>query len=118
MIYDRHGGHDPVRTIGLLQRMRRVLWSRRLLAAALTATLAAGVLPQVGRALNQHTEETAASDSVYYTALLSGRDADAALRKAHYLTGTMMQEFRMTRAEAAAYVARSMVWRNGRLCGG
>jgi hypothetical protein len=107
-----------VRTIGLLQRMRRVLWSRRLLAAALTATLAAGVLPQVGRALNQHTEETAASDSVYYTALLSGRDADAALRKAHYLTGTMMQEFRMTRAEAAAYVARSMVWRNGRLCGG
>ncbi|HLB98657.1 MAG TPA: hypothetical protein VJK90_13375 [Acetobacteraceae bacterium] len=107
-----------MRTIGLLQRMRRVLWSRRLLAAALTATLAAGVLPQVGRALNQHTEETAASDSVYYTALLSGRDADAALRKAHYLTGTMMQEFRMTRAEAAAYVARSMVWRNGRLCGG
>jgi hypothetical protein len=94
------------------------LWSRRLLAAALTVTLGAGALPQIARALNHHTEETAAYDSVYYTALLSGRDAGAALRKAHYLTGTMMQEFGMTRAEAAAYVARSMVWRNGSLCGG
>jgi hypothetical protein len=91
---------------------------RRLLAATLTITLAAGVLPQVGRALTRHTEETAAYDSVYYTALLSGRDADAALRKAQYLTGTMMQEFGMTRAAAAAYVARSMVWRDGSLCGG
>ena len=118
MIYDRHGGHDPVRTIGLLQRVRRVLWPRRILAATLTITLAAGVLPQVGRALNRHTEETAAYDSIYYTALLSGRDADAAVRKAHYLTGTMMQEFGMTRAEAAAYVARSMASRDGRLCGG
>jgi hypothetical protein len=118
MIYNRHGGHDPVRTAKSQQRVRHVLWSRRLLAVALTVTLAAGVLPQVGRALNQHTEETAAYDSVYYTALLSGRDPDAALRKAHYLTGTMMQQFGMTRAEAVAYVARSMVWRNGRLCGG
>jgi hypothetical protein len=106
-----------MRMIGSLQRVRHVPWTRRLLAATLTLTLAAGVLPQIARALNQHTEETAAYDSVYYTALLSGRDADAALRKAHYLTGTMMQEFGMTRAEATAYVARSMVWRNGSLCG-
>jgi hypothetical protein len=102
----------------LLQRVRHVLGSRWLLAAALTVTLAAGVVPQVGRVLNQHTEEAAAYDSVYYIALLSGRDADAAVRKAHYLTGTMMQQFGMTRAEAAAYVARSMVWRDGSLCGG
>jgi len=107
-----------VRTTKSQQCVRHVLWSRRLLAATLTVTLAACVVPQVGRALNQHTAETAAYDSVYYIALLSGRDADAALRKAQYLTGTMMQEFGMTRAEAAAYVARSMVWRNGSLCGG
>ena len=107
-----------MRTTKLRQRVRHFLWSRRLLTAALTVTLAAGVLPQVGRALSRHTEETAAYDSIYYTALLSGRDAGAALRKAHYLTATMMQEFGMTRAEAAAYVARSMVSRDGRLCGG
>ncbi len=111
-------GATPVRTTTLLQRLRQILWTRRRLAATLTITLAAGVLPQVGRALNLHAEEAAAYDSVYYTALLSGSDADAALRKAHYLSGTMMREFGMTRAEAAAYVARSMVWRNGSLCGG
>ena len=107
-----------MRTVGLLQRVRHVGWTQPLLAATLTITLAAGVVPQVARALNRHAAEAAAYDSVYYTALLSGRDAGAAVRKAHYLTGTMMQEFGVTRAEAAAYVARSMVWRNGSLCGG
>ena len=107
-----------MRTNSGLLRVKHVRWARWLAAAALTMTIAAGALPQVERALSRHTEEAAAYDSIYYTALLSGRDADAAVRKAHYLTGTMMQQFGMTRAEAAAYVARSMVWRNGRLCGG
>jgi hypothetical protein len=107
-----------VRVIGLLQCVRHVGWAWRLLAATLTIMLAAGILPQVGRALDRHAAEAAAYDSVYYAALLSGRDADAAVRKAHYLTGTMMEALGMTRAEAAAYVARSMVWRNGSLCGG
>jgi hypothetical protein len=107
-----------VRTIGLLLCVTRVEWTRRLFAMAITLALVMGVVPQVGRALNRHGEEAAAYDSVYYTALLTGRDADAAVRKAHYLTGAMMRQFGMTRTEAAAYVARSMVWRNGSLCGG
>jgi len=107
-----------MRTITLPLRPRRVRQTHWLLAAALTTALAAGVLPQAVRALHRNAAETAAYDSVYYTALLSGRDADAALRKAHYLTGTMMREFGMTRTEAAAYVAGSMLWRNGKLCGG
>jgi hypothetical protein len=105
-------------TTGWPRRVRYLGWARRMVAAALTTTLAAGVLPQVGRALSRHVAEAAAYDSVYYSALLSGRDAEAAVRKAHYLTGTMMQEFGMTRAEATAYVVRSMVRRNGSLCGG
>jgi hypothetical protein len=57
-------------------------------------------------------------DSVYYNALLSGRDADAALRKAHYLTGSLMRHFGMTRSEAASEVARTMIMRSGLLCSG
>lgn len=111
-----------MRMIGLLRRTKNLGWTRWLLAAALTAALTAalvaGVLPQVGRALSPHALDEAAYDSIYYTALLSGRDPDAAMCKAHYLTGTMMREFRMSHTEAAAYVARSMVWRNGSLRGG
>ena len=107
-----------MRTIGLLRRVIHVGSARRFVTAALMMTLAAGVLPQVGRALSRHAAAAAPYDSVYYAALLSGRDADAAVRKAHYLTGTMMQKLGMTRAEATAYVVRSMVWRNGSLCGG
>jgi hypothetical protein len=104
--------------IGLLRRMKNLGWTRWLLAATLTVALAAGVLPHAGRALNRHAANAAAYDSVYYTALLSGRDPDAAVRKAHYLTGIMIRELGMNHTEAVAYVARSMVWRNGSLCGG
>jgi hypothetical protein len=106
-----------VRTIGLLRRLKHLAWARFLLAATLATALVAVTLPPVARALHQHAEEDDAYDSVYYTALLTGHDPHAAVVKAHYLTGTMMREFGMTQPQAAAYVARSMVWRSNGLCG-
>lgn len=107
-----------MQTDGGLLRVKHLRWARWLAAATLTVALVAGAHLPVERALIRHAQEAAAYDSVYYTALLSGHDAPAAVRKAQYLTGTMMREFGMTRSQAAAYVARSMVWRNGSLCGG
>jgi hypothetical protein len=77
-----------------------------------TATLLTALAP-VGE-----TAEAVVFENIYYNALLSGRDADAALRKAHYLTGSLTQHFGMTRSEAATEVARTMVMRGGLLCSG
>jgi hypothetical protein len=61
--------------------------------------------------------ETEAFDSVYYTALLSGRDPNAALRKADFTANLLMTQFGMTRSNAVAEVVKFMIWRSGRLCG-
>jgi hypothetical protein len=90
-------------------------WLRR--AAVLTVCAAATVLP-VGATPAGTSSDTEAFASIYDNALLTGRDADAALRKAHYLTGSLMQHFGMTRSEAAAEVARTMIMRSGALCSG
>lgn len=107
-----------MRTISIRHGRGTLGWGRVAQAATWTTVLAAASFLAFRATHDAQTAEAAAYDSVYYTALLSGRDADAAARKAHYLTATIMREFGMTRTEAAAYVVRSMVWRNGSLCGG
>jgi hypothetical protein len=93
--------------------------ARWIVSATLMMVLAAGFLLSVGSTLGRPTAaETEAFDSIYYAALLSGRDPDAAVRKARYTAGTLMKQFGMTRPEAAAEVARFAIWRSGRLCGG
>lgn len=94
---------------------RRARW---LPCAAVLLAFAAGTLLPVGTTPARPTAAAAAFDSIYYNALLSGRDTDAAMRKAHYLTGSLMQHFGMTRSEAAAEVARTMIMRSGALCAG
>ena len=86
--------------------------------ATLVMVFAAGILLSGESILAQHTVETKALDSIYYAALFSGRDPDAAVRKARYTAGTLMKQFGMTRPEAVAEVARFAIWRSGRLCGG
>ena len=93
------------------------MWARWILAAALTV-LAGGIPLTVAIAVSWHAAETEAFDSVYYAALLSGRDANAAVRKAHFRTDILVKQFGMTRSDAAAEVARAMIWRSGSLCGG
>jgi hypothetical protein len=107
-----------MRTISFRHGRGTLGWGRLAQAATWTTVLAAAALLAFGATHDPHAAEAVAYDTVYYTTLLSGRDADAAVRKAHFLTDTMMREFGMTRAEATAYVARSMVWRDGSLCGG
>ena len=86
--------------------------------STLMMVFAAGILLSVESVLAQLTAETKALDSIYYAALFSGRDPDAAVRKARYTAGTLMKQFGMTRPEAVAEVARFAIWRSGRLCGG
>ncbi|HEY2616379.1 MAG TPA: hypothetical protein VGI78_03475 [Acetobacteraceae bacterium] len=86
--------------------------------AALMMALAAGI-PTSGRiALNRPSADLAALDSVYYSALLSGRDPDAAVRKARFRTNLLVQDLGMTRSAAAADIARFMLRRGGTLCVG
>jgi hypothetical protein len=108
-------------------RERRHVWfiglrlggrARLLVTGMLLAVLVGGIVFVPEHTLVGQTADPPVFDSIYYNALLSGRDADAALRKAHYLTGSLMQHFGMTRSEAAAEVARTMVMRSGLLCSG
>jgi hypothetical protein len=55
---------------------------------------------------------------VYYAALFGGRDPDAALRKAQFTANVMARQLGMTRADAAAEVARFMIVRGGGICVG
>ena len=98
-----------------VSRVRRARWLPR--AAVLMAFAAATLLP-VGTTPARPASDAQTFDNIYYNALLSGRDAEAALRKARYLTGSLMQHLGMTRSEAAAEVARTMIMRSGALCSG
>jgi len=66
----------------------------------------------------QPPAELSALDSVYYTALLSGRDPAAAVRKAQFTAHILQQDLGMTPGAAAADVARFVLRRGGTLCGG
>jgi hypothetical protein len=89
-----------------------------LVTAVLLAVVVGGIDLVAQLASVGQTPDFGMFESIYYNALLSGRDADAAMRKAHYLTGSLMQHFGMTRSEAATEVARTMIMRSGLLCSG
>ena len=87
-------------------------------AAMLMLAVAAGIPSASGIAVGGPTAETEAFDRIYYSALLSGRDPQAALRKARFTADLLVRQFHMTGTEAAAEVARSMISRSGGMCGG
>jgi hypothetical protein len=105
-------------TTGLRLGVRHSGRFRRRVTATLLTALVAGIVLTPEHAPVGETAEAVVFENIYYNALLSGRDADAALRKAHYLTGSLTQHFGMTRSEAATEVARTMVMRGGLLCSG
>jgi hypothetical protein len=80
--------------------------------------LAGGVLLVAAIVHRGPSTEAEAFASIYYTQLLSGRDPEAALRKTHFTAGILMKQFGKSRSEAAADVAKFMIWRGGNLCGG
>ncbi|HEY1932321.1 MAG TPA: hypothetical protein VGG99_09945 [Acetobacteraceae bacterium] len=57
-------------------------------------------------------------EDIRYSALFTGRDPEATLRKAHLRVRLLMRDFGMTRDQAAAYVARVMIEESGGLCSG
>jgi hypothetical protein len=69
--------------------------------------LAAGVLLAPASGNDGPSSETEAFESIYYTQLLSGRDPEAALRKAHFTAGILIKQFGKSRSEAAADVESS-----------
>jgi uncharacterized membrane protein len=82
-------------------------------------TILGGGIPLLAEtAFSRPAAETASYETVYYTALLTGRDSNAALRKAHFRTRLLMSELGMTRSEATALAVRSVIWGAGNLCGG
>jgi hypothetical protein len=87
-----------------------------LLCVLLAIALAAGIPLLARTAFGRSAAEAEAYDDVYYIALLTGRDANAALRKAHYRTDLLMNELGMTRSEATALAVRSVIWGAGNLC--
>ena len=91
---------------------------RLLRAAMLMFAVATGIRSASDIAGGRTTAETDAFDRIYYSALLSGRDPQAALRKAQFTADLLVKQFHMTGTEAAAEVAQFMIWRAGGLCGG
>jgi len=101
------------RRVPRVKQMRRVILSIWVMSA-----LVGGVAVVTESVFTKPKAETEAFESVYYAALLSGRDPDAALRKARFRTELLMKDFGESKSRAAAEVARFMIWRAGSLCGG
>ena len=79
----------------------------------------AAVIPASGRITpSRPSAELAALDSVYYGALLSGRDPDAAVRKARFTVRVLMKDLGMPRSAAVTDATRFTLRRGGTLCGG
>jgi hypothetical protein len=93
-------------------------WARWMVPVTLMIALVGGSLLIVDNAFSRPNGKADAFDSIYYTALLSGRDPDAARRKAHFTARILTEQFGMSRSNEAAEVAKFMIWRSGRLCGG
>jgi hypothetical protein len=62
--------------------------------------------------------ESMALNSVYFTALLVGRDPDAAVRKVRFTVSILMKDLGMTRSAALTDEMRFTLRRGGTLCGG
>lgn len=90
----------------------------QLIVFAALAMFAAVASVWTGFIVRDHRAEATAFRAVYYAALFGGRDPDAALRKAHFTANVMVRQLGMTRADAAAEIARFMIVRGGSICVG
>jgi hypothetical protein len=90
--------------------------ARCIVPATMVAALVAALLLAAAVLIFQPTAETEAYRSVYYAAQLSGRDPDAAVRKARFRAGILVKQFGMSRSDAAADIARFMIVNAGNPC--
>jgi tetrahydromethanopterin S-methyltransferase subunit F len=57
-------------------------------------------------------------EDIRYAAMFTGRDPDAAVRKAKLRVNLLVKDFGMSRSRAAEYVARILLEQSGGLCSG
>jgi hypothetical protein len=81
----------------------------------LIVVLGAGV---PASAITSASPEAKALNGVDFSALLSGRDPNAAVRKARFSAHILMHDLGMTRSAALADVTQFALRRRGVLCGG
>lgn len=84
----------------------------------LIVALSAGMTASADITSASPSPESHALNSVYFTALLTGRDPDAAVRKARFTMRVLMQDLGMARSAAVTDVTRLILLRGGTLCGG
>jgi hypothetical protein len=84
----------------------------------LIVALSAGVTASADIASAPPSPESQALNSVYFMALLAGRDPDAAVRKARFTVRVLMKDLGMSRAAAVTDATRFTLRRGGALCGG
>jgi hypothetical protein len=84
----------------------------------LIVALSAGMTASANITSGSPSPESMALNSVYFTALLAGRDPDAAVRKARFTEHILMKDLGMTRSAAVTDVSRFMLRRGNALCGG
>ncbi len=98
---------------GTRVRWLRVMGIGVVLAVALGgATLASRTVFEPPSATQQMFED------IRYAAMFTGRDPDAAVRKAKLRVNLLMRDFGMSEDRAAEYVARIMLEQSGGLCSG
>jgi hypothetical protein len=109
---------SPASGTGLWHGVARRRCTLPFLAAALALAVVIGLGICGNAVLSRRAAEAAAYDRVYYAAVLSGRDASVAVRKARFRTDIFVQRFGMTRVQAATAVAEAMIRHGGGLCSG
>jgi hypothetical protein len=82
----------------------------------LIVVLGAGV--PASATITSASPEAKALNSVYFSALLSGRNPNAAVRKARFSAHILMHDLGMTRSAALADVTQFALRCRGVLCGG
>ena len=80
--------------------------------------LSAGMTASASITSAPPSPESQALNSVYFTALLAGRDPDAAARKARFTVCVLMKDLGMPRSAAVTDATRFTLRRGGTLCGG
>lgn len=84
----------------------------------LIVALSTGMTASASIASGTPSLESLALNSVYSTALLAGRNPDAAVLKARFTVHILMKDLGMTRLTALTDVTRFTLRRRGALCGG
>ena len=84
----------------------------------LIVALSAGITASANSTSGSPSPESMALNSVYFTALLGGKDPDAAVRKLRFTVHILMKDLGMTGSDAVTDVMRFTLRHGNALCRG